>query len=92
MAVVKQDLCSGDVEQGRTFWHRAGWFPSEPTMVPSDTKGAEEDEGDVLFTALEGATGITYLVVVDAVTMESKLEMPLDGHIPFTTHGQFYSW
>jgi len=92
MAVVKQDLCSGDVEQGRMFWHRAGWFPSEPTMVPSDTEGAEEDEGDVLFTALEGATGITYLVVVDAMTMESKLEMPLDGHIPFTTHGQFYSW
>ena len=43
-------------------------------------------------TALEGKSGTTYLIVADAATMESTLEMPLEGHIPFTTHGEFYHW
>jgi carlactone synthase/all-trans-10'-apo-beta-carotenal 13,14-cleaving dioxygenase len=87
MAIVKHDICGGEK---KLTWRRENWYPSEATMVPSDRAGAAEDEGVLIFTALEGATGNSYLLGVDAQTMELVSEAGPFPRIPFSTHGQFY--
>ncbi len=88
MAVVKQDVCTG----ARRYWYREGLFPSEPTLVPREGGRRAEDDGRLLFTALEGDSGISSLVVVDARTMAtlSQVPMPIEAALGFTVHGQFY--
>jgi len=87
MAIVKYDLCTGGKKR---VWSRPNWYPSEATMVPSDREGAAEDEGVLLFTALDGASGKTFLLGVDAQTMETVSEAGPFPRIAFTTHGSFY--
>ena len=57
-------------------------------MVPAPN-GAE-DEGLLLFTALNGETGESWLMLVDAKTMETHTEAGPYPRIAFTTHGEFY--
>lgn len=95
MAVVRQDVCKG----GRSYWYREGAFPSEPTFVPRAHGGAgaaaeeeKEDDGYVLFTLMDGPTGASSLVVLNASTMAtaSELKAPEAAALGFTTHGQWY--
>lgn len=67
---------------------RTNWYPSEAFMVPA-LNGAE-DEGLLYFTALNGETGETFLVVANAQTMETVSEAGPFPRIAFTTHGEFY--
>ena len=96
MAIVRQDVCSGT----RRYWYREGSFPSEPTLVPTGGAaaadagaGAAEDDGVVVFTLLDGASGNTSLVLVDARTMQTVGEAaaPSDAAVGYTTHGQWYA-
>jgi len=87
MAIVKYDVCNGGKKR---VWSRRGWYPSEATMVPSDRQGAAEDEGVLIFTALDGASGKTFLLGVDAETMETVSEAGPFPRIAFSTHGTFY--
>jgi len=86
MAVVKYDILTGE----KLSWSRKNWYPSEATMVPSDREGAGEDEGMLLFVALDGASGTTSLIGVDAASMETVSEAGPFPRIGFTTHGEFY--
>lgn len=104
MAIVKQKVPCNDGDDdvtsrgpsSRQYWARDGYFPSEPQFVPrrtsSDDVDVDEDDGYIIFVALNGQTGRSSLVVVDARTMKetSETTIPLDGHIAFTTHGEFY--
>lgn len=87
MAIVKHDICSGGEKRK---WFRKNWYPSEATMVPSNRNGAAQDEGLLLFVALDGEKGETYLMGVDACTMELVSEAGPFPRIAFTTHGSFY--
>jgi len=89
MAISKRDVCGGGSRDLR--WSRKNWYPSEPTVVPAPGKDASEDEALLIFTALDGAKGETYLVIVDASTMESISEVGPFPRIGFTTHGKFYA-
>eukprot|EP00931_Biecheleriopsis_adriatica_P029357 TRINITY_DN17442_c0_g1_i1.p1 TRINITY_DN17442_c0_g1~~TRINITY_DN17442_c0_g1_i1.p1 ORF type:complete len:531 (+),score=116.10 TRINITY_DN17442_c0_g1_i1:75-1667(+) len=87
MAVIKRDVCSDAPE---LVWHVENWYPSEPTMIPSTEPGAQEDEGLLIFTALDGPGNQTFLVTVDAHSMEEVSKVGPFPRIGFTTHGQFY--
>jgi carotenoid cleavage dioxygenase-like enzyme len=87
MAIVKYDTCGGSPK--RQFY-RPSWFPSEPTFIPSAEQNAAEDDGVVVFTALDGVRGETHLLVLDAATMELVSEAGPFPRIGFTTHGEFY--
>jgi len=90
MAVVKYDVCSGKPPaQNKKQWHRKNWYPSEALMVPAPN-GAE-DEGLLFFTALNGETGESWFMVVDAKTMKTLTEAGPYPRVPFTTHGEFYA-
>mmetsp|Transcript_67544 Transcript_67544/g.121760 ORF Transcript_67544/g.121760 Transcript_67544/m.121760 type:complete len:574 (-) Transcript_67544:58-1779(-) len=87
MAIVKYDVCTGGQKRA---WSRKGWYPSEATMVPSNKDDAMEDEGVLLFTALDGASDQSFLIGLDAKTMEVVAEVGPFPRIAFTTHGNFY--
>mmetsp|Transcript_172230 Transcript_172230/g.552135 ORF Transcript_172230/g.552135 Transcript_172230/m.552135 type:complete len:592 (-) Transcript_172230:59-1834(-) len=87
MAVVKYDVCTGERKR---VWSRKNWYPSEVAMVPSDREGAAEDEGVLLFVALDGAADASYFIGVDASSMETISEVGPFPRIGFTTHGEFY--
>ncbi len=100
MAIVKQPLCGVPGRPSTkpspvganpppAYWYKPGYFPSEPTFVPSP-RPVTEDDGALLFTAMHGATGKTYFVVVDARSMRSLSEVEVPTRMTFTTHGRFY--
>jgi carotenoid cleavage dioxygenase-like enzyme len=83
MAIVKHNVCTGE----KTVWQRPNMYPGEPEMVPGPS-GAEED-GVVIFVALDGERRASKLVILDAKTFTELEVMELPTHIPFTAHGQF---
>eukprot|EP00933_Yihiella_yeosuensis_P019785 TRINITY_DN15984_c0_g1_i1.p1 TRINITY_DN15984_c0_g1~~TRINITY_DN15984_c0_g1_i1.p1 ORF type:complete len:545 (+),score=68.55 TRINITY_DN15984_c0_g1_i1:131-1765(+) len=87
MAIVKYDLCHGHAKK---FWYRKNWFPSEALMIPRPGENLAEDDGVMMFTALDGANNQTFLVVVNAATMEEVSSSGPFPKVPFTTHAQFY--
>mmetsp|Transcript_34391 Transcript_34391/g.109177 ORF Transcript_34391/g.109177 Transcript_34391/m.109177 type:complete len:530 (+) Transcript_34391:57-1646(+) len=87
MAIVKIDLCGGS---RKLMWRRENWYPSEASFVPAPEPAAAEDDGLLLFTALDGAKGETHLIVLNAATMELVSQVGPFPRIGFTTHGEFY--
>eukprot|EP00756_Hemistasia_phaeocysticola_P021325 Hpha_TRINITY_DN15768_c1_g1::TRINITY_DN15768_c1_g1_i6::g.40547::m.40547 len=85
MGIVKYDVCGGS--KVPKVWSRDNWYPSEPKMIPS---GGAEDEGLVVFTALNGETGETFLIHANATTMATVSEAGPFPRIGFTAHGEFY--
>jgi len=90
MAIVKHSLCSGDPTKPVGRWHRDNWYVSEATFIDSTEPGAKEDDGLLLFVALDGEHDQSYLMGLDAKTMELKSQAGPFPRIAFTTHGQFY--
>ena len=89
MAIVKQDMCNYGKPGAMLEWKRPNWYVSEPMMIPSNTS-KKEDDGIVVFVALNGMENKTYYITLDAKTME---EISLAGpfsHIPYSAHGHFY--
>ena len=86
MAIVRQNVCNGQ----RSYWHRANAYPSEPTFVPRKG-GAAEDDGVLIFSVLNGTSGTSTLMELDAASMEPLSETSLGGAKGgFTTHGEWY--
>eukprot|EP00930_Biecheleria_cincta_P039297 TRINITY_DN27023_c0_g1_i1.p1 TRINITY_DN27023_c0_g1~~TRINITY_DN27023_c0_g1_i1.p1 ORF type:complete len:532 (-),score=95.92 TRINITY_DN27023_c0_g1_i1:123-1718(-) len=91
MAVTKYDTCSaGDVAATKKKWTRKNWYPSEAFMIPDTGASAGEDDGLLVFTALDGSKGETWLITANAKTMETYSEAGPFPRIAFTTHGEFY--
>jgi len=91
MAITKYNTCAtGSVAASKLRWNRKNWYPSEPSMVPAPGAAAAEDDGLMIFTALNGHTGETWLIAANASTMETVSEAGPFPRIAFTTHGEFY--
>eukprot|EP00931_Biecheleriopsis_adriatica_P113229 TRINITY_DN8819_c0_g1_i2.p1 TRINITY_DN8819_c0_g1~~TRINITY_DN8819_c0_g1_i2.p1 ORF type:complete len:548 (+),score=115.54 TRINITY_DN8819_c0_g1_i2:221-1645(+) len=89
MAIVKYNTCAGgNIAETKLEWKRRNWYPSEPTMVASP--GSAEDDGLLVFSALDGSRGETWLITVNASTMETYSEAGPYPKIAFSTHGEFY--
>jgi beta,beta-carotene 9',10'-dioxygenase len=80
-----------DVERRQaTTWRRDGSYPGEPVFVPRPG-GEAEDDGALLSVVLDGARGTSYLLVLDAATLEEVARADVPHHIPFSFHGQHFS-
>jgi carotenoid cleavage dioxygenase-like enzyme len=79
-----------DVERGEhATWTQDGQYPGEPVFVPEP--GAEaEDAGVLLSVVLDAARGTSFLLVLDAATLEERARAEVPHHIPFSFHGQFF--
>ncbi|MBX0302219.1 carotenoid oxygenase family protein [Haloarcula salinisoli] len=70
-------------------WHEPGTFPGEPIFVraPEDA----DAEGVVLSVVLDAETDGSFLLVLDATTMDELVRAPLPHRLPYGFHGQFYA-
>jgi carotenoid cleavage dioxygenase-like enzyme len=81
-----------DVESGaEQSWFEPGSYPGEPVFVPSPSPDRGEDEGVLLSVVLDGATGSSYLLVLDAQGLDELGRARVPHHIPFGFHGQYFS-
>jgi len=84
-AIMKHNVCDGKV----TFWNRPNTYPGEPNFVGSAASD-EEDDGIIVFVALDGNKRTSVFVTLDAKTMTELDVVELSGgYIPFTAHGTF---
>jgi carotenoid cleavage dioxygenase-like enzyme len=79
-----------DVER-RDFstWSREGQYPGEPVFVPEPGADAE-DAGVLLSVVLDAERGTSFLLVLDAATLEERARAEVPHHIPFSFHGQHF--
>jgi beta,beta-carotene 9',10'-dioxygenase len=85
--VVKVDVESGEA----TTWWDPGAYPGEPVFVAAPEAGRDEDAGVLLSVVLDGRSANSYLLALDARTMEELGRARVPHHIPFGFHGQYFS-
>ena len=85
--VVKKDLC-GQGKLDRS-WKIAGHSPSEPWFVPSP-HGMAEDDGLLMVPVLDFRRAVTYLAVLDAMTMTLVNQADMPTYIPLSLHGRYF--
>jgi carotenoid cleavage dioxygenase-like enzyme len=82
--IVKADV----VSRTSAVWHEEGTFPGEPVFVGAPN-AEDEDEGVLLSVVLDGRLEHSFLLVLDARTLEELARAEVPHHIPFGFHGQF---
>ena len=82
-------LCKVDTTNGTGVkWDNPpGHSPGEAIFV-ADPQGTDEDDGVLLTIVLDGFNGTSYLLCLDAKTMQELGRADCKGAIPFTFHGQ----
>jgi len=86
MAIMKHDLCTDTT----MYWTRPGHYVGEPFFIAGPS--GDEDDGILIFVALDGLNRRSTLVTLDAKSMQqvNGTAFELEGHIPFTAHGNFF--
>jgi beta,beta-carotene 9',10'-dioxygenase len=86
--MVRSDRQGDVAERTTTVWASDGCYPGEPVFVAEP--GAEaEDAGALLSVVLDGDSGSSFLLVLDAATLDELARAEVPRHIPFGFHGQF---
>lgn len=83
-ALVKVDTQTGATK----FWQADDCYPGEPVFV-ARPGATSEDDGVNLSEVLDGNTGCSFLLVLDAATFEEIGRATLPDFIPFNFHGMF---
>ena len=82
-------IVKADVERRETsIWAEPGCFPGEPVFV-AEPGAADEDAGVLLSVVLNAETERSFLLVLDAATLEELARAEAPHAIPFGFHGQF---
>ncbi|KAI6100986.1 carotenoid oxygenase [Pisolithus croceorrhizus] len=84
--LVKYDVQT----QTATYFSVHGHSPGEGTFIP-DPNGTAEDDGVLLSVVLDGFTGKSYLLVLDAKTMKEVGRASMDFAVNFGFHGAYCS-
>jgi len=78
-----------DTSDGATLsWSAPGCYPGEPVFV-ANPDAEDEDDGVLLSVVLDGGTGTSFLLVLDAADLAEVARAKVPHHIPFGFHGQF---
>lgn len=87
-ALIKIDCGDGASAAPYTAWHEPGCVVGEPLFVapPGGGDTTREDEG-VLLSLCVGADGSSFMVVVDAGSMEEVARVGLAAAVPYGFHG-----
>lgn len=84
-ALVKLNPGTGEWAQ----WDEPGCLPGEPVFV-SRPGSAHDDDGLLLSVVLDTAACRSFLLGLDAATLQEVARAQLPHHIPFGVHGQFF--
>jgi beta,beta-carotene 9',10'-dioxygenase len=82
--IIKVDV----VERSTTVWAESGCYAGEPVFVPAP-EAEHEDDGVLLSVVLDGRTGNSFLLVLDAASLQELARAEVPHQIPFGFHGQF---
>ncbi|KAJ5093873.1 Carotenoid oxygenase [Penicillium angulare] len=82
-SIVKFDI---DTQEDRV-WAIHGHSPGEPIFVPNPN-GEKEDDGVLLSVVLDGFKGTSYLLCLDAQTLNELGRANVNGAVGFGFHGQ----
>jgi beta,beta-carotene 9',10'-dioxygenase len=84
--ITKLDTTTGRVK----IWRERGCYPGEAFFVrtPGTTR---EDDGVLLSVVVDGRTRTSFLLVLDARTLEEVGRALVPHHIPFGLHGEFFA-
>jgi carotenoid cleavage dioxygenase-like enzyme len=85
-SIVKIDADTGAV----ATWHAAGLYPGEPVFVPHPL-GHAEDEGVLLSVVLDIDRDRSFLLVLDAATLQERARAEAPHAIPFHFHGNYFA-
>jgi beta,beta-carotene 9',10'-dioxygenase len=84
-------LVKADVESRESLtWHEQDCFPGEPVFVEAP-EAESEDDGVVLSPVLDGRSGRSFMLVLDAKSFTERARAEVPHHIPFHFHGSFFS-
>jgi beta,beta-carotene 9',10'-dioxygenase len=84
-AIGRLDLERREVER----WHEPDRYPGEPVFVPRPG-GTAEDDGVLLSLVLDAAEETSFLLALDAATLDELARARLPHHVPFGFHGHFF--
>jgi carotenoid cleavage dioxygenase-like enzyme len=82
--IVKIDTHGGS----HAVWHEPGSYPGEPVFV-REPDGQSEDAGVLLAVTLDAVRERSYLLALDARTLQELARAAVPHPIPFGFHGQF---
>ncbi|CAG8809112.1 8908_t:CDS:1, partial [Dentiscutata erythropus] len=79
-----------DVKEVVAMWGSENCYPSEAVFVPHPGKDCEEDEGVLLSIVFDGGNNKSFLLVLDARTMNELIRADLPQVVPLSFgHGAF---
>ncbi len=82
--IVKADV----VDRRAEVWAEDGCYPGEPVFVAEP--GAEaEDAGALLSVVFDAGRQTSFMLVLDAATLEERARAEVPHHVPFGFHGQY---
>jgi carotenoid cleavage dioxygenase-like enzyme len=85
-SILKIDIETGNFAR----WYEAGLYPGEPVFVPHPSASAE-DEGVLLSVVLDIEQDRSFLLVLDAATLEERARAEAPHAIPFHFHGNYFA-
>lgn len=83
--LVKIDLLTGQA----TAWRQEGFYPGEGVFIPRPDRKTEDD-GLILSIVLDAAKEHSFLLVLDAQTMQEQARAFLPHPVLFGYHGAFF--
>lgn len=81
--IVKADL----VQRRASVWSQDGASPGEPVFVAAPD--AEDEDAGVLLSVVLGPDDTSFLLVLDAQSLDELARASVPHHIPFGFHGMF---
>jgi carotenoid cleavage dioxygenase-like enzyme len=85
-SLVKQDIETAKP----AIWSEKDSFPGEPVFAEAPNAGAE-DEGVLLSVVLDSEKDRSFLLVLDAATMQERARAYAPHVIPFGFHGNYFA-
>ena len=101
--MVKKNVCDSTEDKVWNFfcntkilsllvqiWYKEEHYSGEPIFIPNPN-GTSEDDGVLLVIVLDGATQLSYLLLLDGQSFETLAEARMDTFIPMSIHGSWYN-
>lgn len=85
-SVVKVDTSGGPTK----IWQQENCFPGDPIFVERPGS-SREDDGVLLSVVLDSDASRSFLLVLDASSMDEVARVDLPHHIPFSLGGNFFT-
>jgi len=88
MALVKKSLCEDAPDKDRVY-RIPNHYYSEANFIPNP-EGKSEDDGVLVTIGYDGVKGQSYLLILDAMTLEPINMAYSPFRIPYSFHGNFF--